>query len=139
MDRINKNRLIAEFMGNSAEGWNYWYFRLTKNWEIEVPESLRAWLPFMSHKGYFSTTIFKPFEAKFHTSWDWLMPVVEKIEDLQDGEGGDAIRSHLYDFEVRRISCMVHGADIEVSDASSKIEAVYQAVVEFIIWYNQNK
>ena len=25
---------------------------------------------------------YKLYELKFHTSWDWLMPVIEKIQDL---------------------------------------------------------
>ena len=26
-------------------------------------------------------SIYKPSEYKYHTSWDWLMPVIEKIQD----------------------------------------------------------
>ena len=30
--------------------------------------------------------LYSEMELKYHKSWDWLMPVVEKIEDLYDGE-----------------------------------------------------
>ena len=31
--------------------------------------------------------VFHPDDMQFHTSWDWLMPVVEKIESLRDPTG----------------------------------------------------
>jgi hypothetical protein len=76
---------------------------------------------------------------RYHELWDWLMPVVDKIEDIQDGEDGDAIRFHYYDFEIRHITCKIHGTNIEILDADSKIDAVYQAVIQFIEFYNDQK
>jgi hypothetical protein len=74
-------------------------------------------------------------DLKYNTSWDWLMPVVEKIENLEDGE---------YMFEIcgRRsgISIMVnHNSDDNVTivefharNSNSKMEAIWLSVVEFI-------
>jgi hypothetical protein len=63
--------------------------------------------------------------------WDWLMPVVEKIETLEHtvliGREYCEIKHQNY-----RIK---HGS----SCSSSKIESVHQAVVEFIKWYNTNQ
>lgn len=73
-------------------------------------------------------------KLKFHTSWDWLMPVVEKIESLGN-----------YGVEIRHFSCSIYELSFDPSDLNiesnfdSKIEAVYNAVVQFIQWYNQNK
>jgi len=53
-------------------------------------------------------------DMKFHSSWDWLMPVVEKIEPLSSGEFS------LHDF------------------VSADIKAIWASCVIFIKWYNKN-
>jgi hypothetical protein len=69
----------------------------------------------------------------YHTSWDWLMPVVEKIEGIGD-----------YHVSIGMFSCYVsEGVFIDEwvhieSDSDSKIKAVWLAVIEFIKWHNQN-
>lgn len=72
----------------------------------------------------------------YHKDWNRLMPVIEKIESL----GYDTrIRTHL---PVKHL-CSVndeHGNPDICEVSSSKIEAVWLAVVKFIKWYNdQNK
>jgi hypothetical protein len=72
----------------------------------------------------------------YHTSWDWLMPVVEKIESLgYDSRimGNNSDGGFLCDF--------VDGDNNEAAcktNYTSKLEAVYAAVVAFIQWYNNN-
>ena len=69
----------------------------------------------------------------YHEDWNMLMPVVEKIEALG------------YIFAIvcneAGITCSrssgLERPDINLK-AESKLEAVYQAVVQFIQWYNQN-
>ncbi len=59
-------------------------------------------------------------EMEHHSSWDWLMPVVNKIEDyLSDNVG----KLGYFD------ECL----------SSNDLEVRYQAVVEFINEYNKNK
>jgi hypothetical protein len=64
-------------------------------------------------------SIYKPSEYKYHTSWDWLIPVIEKIQDkyLENPEldywGFDEIRL-----------------------AVPNIQQVHYLVVEFIKEYN---
>lgn len=76
-------------------------------------------------------------QLKYHTSWAWLMPVVEKIENKTDfiviisgdccqiescyGENSEKFNPFLID-----------------EPAASKIQATYQAVVQFIKWFNSN-
>lgn len=60
---------------------------------------------------------------KFNTDWNWLMQVVEKIESL------DIYYSKYIDYN----SSMFTSGKIELS---TKIEAVYNACVEFVKWYN---
>lgn len=67
----------------------------------------------------------------YHSRWDWLMPVVEKIESLG------------YIFDIWKTTCEWYkpfeaNYAIEHS-AKTKIEAVYKAVIEFIKYYNKNQ
>lgn len=66
-----------------------------------------------------------PDEFLYHTDWDWLMPVVEKIES-QLPEGFNVI------IELR--NCLITGPEYHIEGYSghSKIEAVYQAVLKYI-------
>lgn len=77
-------------------------------------------------------------DLEYNSSWDWLMPVVEKIERTNNGTDDNY-------FNVT-IGC---GFDCTIFDAhheliintceQTKIKTVYKAVVEFIEWYNKNK
>ena len=69
-------------------------------------------------------------EYPINIDFNWLMPVVEKIESL--GHGVTVYRKgcHINDIGLRSTNGFNH---------SSKIEQTYKAVVEFIKWYNQNK
>jgi hypothetical protein len=115
------NELIAEFMGmqKTNAGW------------YDAEENLPL--------GYTTDNTFD--ELLFNKSWDWLMPVVEKIEDIQDGDIGDAIRSHLYNVEITQIFCEITechtSKQIAFVDEEKKITSAYLAVVEFIKWYNK--
>lgn len=70
-------------------------------------------------------------ELRYDSSWEWLMPVVEKIES----ECGASV-------EIRQGYCgIIHHRTREwqTSHMGSKIESTYKAVVQFIQWYTQNK
>lgn len=69
---------------------------------------------------------------RYHADWNCLMEVVEKIENYNHG-------STLFIIEDER--CHVNsqnGFEID-SVGHTKKEAVYNACVEFIKWYNKNK
>ena len=65
-------------------------------------------------------------EMLFHTDWNWLMEVVEKIE------------SKGFDVHINTCVCRITDVgedrfeDIETFNSNSKLQAVYQAVLEFI-------
>lgn len=65
-------------------------------------------------------------DLKYHTSWDWIMPVVEKMNK----EISDLYKS-IYILEQK---CCFW--DLKITD---DIKTVYKSVVEFIKWYNGNK
>ena len=88
---------------------------------------------------------------KYHESWDWLMPVVERIENL--GVSTDihyyaAINLQELGIGICKTSIgnkhnslfLGYKLDYDSSSLSeSKIEAVYNSVLKFICWYNENK
>ena len=113
------NKLIAEFMGKH-EGYDFRIFN-TGTWEFQTPENMRTILPYKFTSGankqeYFSTTIFKGYETKFHTSWDWLMPVVQKILVLKNTYGQE--RQKVF------------------KAITPDIRITYTAVIAFIEWHN---
>ena len=94
---MQDNKLIAEFMG----------------WDIESPTTL----PSNLHLSNLELDNNEVLEYKFHTSWDWLMPVVEKIFALAVADENIEL---FYDVQTH------------IPDKT----ATYNAVVEFIKEYN---
>jgi hypothetical protein len=71
-------------------------------------------------------------QLPYRTNWNWLIPVVEKIESL----GG---RTAILFSPNRHNICTISERDhtmLAQKESQTKIEAVYKAVVEFIRWYN---
>ncbi len=67
----------------------------------------------------------------FHKSWDWLMPVVEKIEALNNA----------WEIDIYRNNCEIFMAPVfNIDDVTftskTKLEATYKAIIEFIKWYS---
>jgi hypothetical protein len=148
MNTTEGNKLIAEFMG-------------AKTNKTAVHEEVRKtlqntdfWIPLIG--------IVKQDNLKYHSSWDWLMPVVEKIEKLPvnwkisqfkaDGWTKNGKNDHWYEVRIQGNSCDIYEsmAMVDIREISlphndpyfkftDKIYAVWLAVVEFINWYNQNK
>lgn len=72
---------------------------------------------------------------KYNSSWNWLMPVVEKINS--SGE---------YDVIIFKTTCHINDPDAilfettyETSKKGSLIMDVWEVIVEFIQWYNNQK
>lgn len=78
-------------------------------------------------------------EHQFATSWDWLMPVVEKIEALYDDGLVFYIKDTRAYIEVDTQMSMIFEIDMHECYSGSfktKIEAVYSTVIKFITWHN---
>ena len=76
----------------------------------------------------------------FHSSWDWLMLAVNKIESLgyytnadMDFTGKDN-ETIMHFFRVYKNG--YHGINVGFGKSKSKLESVYTAIIEFIKWYN---
>lgn len=88
-----------------------------------------------------------PSEMKFHSSWDWLMPVIEKIaqhtyESYNESNGYKDIIVHdrayprtfgMIDNEGK---WMVRINRQHLEQENTLIEAAYKSVIEFIKWFN---
>ena len=131
MNIQEKNKLIAEFMGvfnNIREtediySWNDApFFYTIENSEKKVIENISKYV-------------------KYLYSWDWLMPVVYKIEDLGYRV---TIDTHYVIIELNNIYVEEDDTEddilVEGDMRKIRIHFVYEACVKFIKWYNeQNK
>ena len=117
LEIINGNKLIADFMGLSY-CTKYQYEGLYKNYEH-------------------NDRICNYNELKYHSDWNWLIEVVKKIEELNN---------NIYQVDILQEGCKIsirckQFIDKTVSklpDNTTKINAVWLAIVEFIKWYNEN-
>lgn len=119
---IQNNILIAEFMG----------CKKLDNGKYEVDEH-----PYEEHwQG--NECDYAPEYMCYDARWEWIMPVVEKIESLKE----DFINGNLL------LESIGNHAKFIIDDGTriftdniggSKLEAIYNAVVQFINWYNENK
>ena len=122
METIEGNKLIAEFMGAECETDDF--DRVTNEYDLFGAGLLPDISGFDPDAKHFYT----PDQMKFHESWDWLMPVVEKIHNLYDLEG---CPPEIYEIEEFLL--------IRDELCTGRIETSFHAVVEFIKWYNQNR
>jgi hypothetical protein len=108
----NNNKLIAEFME----------FQYTSIGWYDSEESLNL-------KG---DNTFD--ELKFHTDWNWLMPVIDKIESM--GYWVDYTKGDVFIYD-DNYNLVIPNPMHENED--TKLSIHYKEVVEFINWYNKKK
>lgn len=120
---IEGNKLIAEFMGAEFDMGHYHVTDSYTKPDGEKVFKYQQGTAFYdvgqepsSQKGGYPITI-----IKYHTSWDWLMPVAKKVIETYTG-GMDVYSLYVSD-----------------SLRTAIIEEVWASVVEFIKWYNENK
>jgi len=128
MGNLENNKLIAEFMG-WTEGIDEggMFGKPCKAWRNT--DNLDNLLGYCD--GYVRIG-----SEKFHSSWDWLMPVVERISKILDSEDSplDAL------FEEENEEAMDYYVEFnEVSLLDLNITDLYNTIVEFIKWYNKTK
>jgi Tfp pilus assembly protein PilZ len=64
--------------------------------------------------------------AKYHSSWDWLMPVIEKITDM---------KIYYSDYKAETSSLFDDGG---IFINTKFISSTWEDVIAFIEWYNAN-
>tara|TARA_R110002020_G_scaffold188551_1_gene387276 strand:- start:1400 stop:1747 length:348 start_codon:yes stop_codon:yes gene_type:complete len=115
MNTQENNKLIAEFMG----------FQKTNIGWYDFQDSLPEYAHILNGGNTFDT-------LQFEVSWDWLMPVIEKIES-----------DERYDVDILQYGTRITNNQKEIvnniADISfdKKIDHTYQAVVEFINQYKK--
>ena len=126
-----KNRMIAKFMGFEDEsrfigGHNV--MRRKTIWKFGCQQ----------YESYNYD------DLKYHISWDWLMPVVEKIESLEY-----SVEKNLQRIDGDFQCLITKGNDILFQEFAVKsiesghwehvLKAMHYLVVEFINFYNEQK
>jgi hypothetical protein len=124
MNRLESNKLLAEFMGVfdkilSTQNIHSWsdapFYYTTENSKEKVIENISNYV-------------------KYDTDWNWLMQVVEKIENYNE------FANVLFAPQGCAIDVYIENGFAFSNDCNTKIEAVYNACVEFVKWFNnQNK
>ena len=120
------NKLIAKFMGWERDDFSLDGYIIPKNWNSH-------------HDLCQDFDSLSPKDMMFHNSWDWLMPVVDKIEDtcstnLHKYSANQMIKEK-YTFEILSYSNNFGNTTY----GKNKLQVIYKGVVEFIKWYNKIK
>ena len=111
---MKDNKLIAEFWGMVLGDDGTMYYDDAENFFPPTPTD----------------------KLKFHISWDWLMPVVEKIEctTIDNNDNSD----NFFNVMIEVFECNINGGNICICEnGNTKLEATYKAVVEFIKQHNK--
>lgn len=116
---LEGNKLIAEFMGEEV-------LQINKGDLYPVI------------KGEFGLK-----QTRYHASWDWLMPVVEKVSKIKciwhDPEPSISDTYYPRTFGMLNAETgnpMVRLNSTQIFDAKTLIEATWLSIVDFIKWYN---
>lgn len=123
METIEYNKMIAEFMGLKKT-------RIARG----IPD-MHYRHKFCTH-GFYSTQ--HENSLLFHSSWDWLMPVVEKIETELDEEYRIVILENecsIFRKTIDKKLQIIFECIVEKQE-TSKIYAVWLAIIEFIKLHN---
>ena len=130
---IEGNKLIAEFMGAK------WLFQDDAiyhryGWFYELDNTPTKWTSLWHDNEH----------LQYHSSWDWLMPVVEKINALQVPEDSRGVVTYVVTIEPGYCVISAGGEGIvseeQAFDSGEPLIAtVYRAVINFIKQHNSQK
>ena len=126
-DIIENNKLIAEFLG-----WE------KSEMKLFVPTVSTVYRTIEYYNGEKVVGSFThPSSMKFHKSWDWLMPIVEKVESMK------------YVVTITQNICTIKASVMgdttlitrqtgNYSTPDTKIYNTWLALIDFIKWYKEN-
>lgn len=134
------NKLIAEFMGFNKVRVGYFGDSSETKWQRDN----KKWLEKneIESVGTYIVNIKKNKciewgDVSYHKSFDWLIPVVDKIRD------NNCLISIRFNRQMNTtnttIACFEDKWKKDLEFNGVGIESTYKAVIEFIKWYNQNK
>ena len=120
--KIENNKLIAEFMGHTPMTMNEYHNR-----DNCLNDDNILWIDEQCY---------------YDSKWDWLMPVVEKIEEIALEEVKGSYKIHRYRIDTSYCQCNIVDTktdEIIIENDAPKLTAIYLSVVEFIKLNNKNK
>ena len=138
------NKLIAEFMG----------YTIVNN-DVLIPLEKDSWFyetyAFTQNRGtmYFGIPFYRVAveDISYHKSWDWLMPAVDKIVNIELKISPRIHRMYFNTFRCRKSNsteCIykirLHSdfKDVEFKDESNcEIDSTYKVILQFINWYKK--
>jgi len=128
METIEGNKLIAEFMKPQH------YDKRRKDFPFPFPVIEIVPAEHLMGYGHVPEGEIKHFHGgpdmmKYHSSWDWLMPVVEKISKDY---------SWYCSNESGKWQIIIDIASINIV-AEDLFEVTYKVCIDFIEWYNKQK
>lgn len=129
---IEMNRTICEFMG--------WEFKKDPKFEyMAYFEGRQMWCDNLQGV---NKVLLEGF--KYHEDWNKLMPVVEKIESIENKRFGvciDVLDTMIMDYKVDydEGEKILVQTDIYPDNGDTKIAITHAAVYQFIQWLNQQK
>ena len=106
---MKENKLISEFMGMNYGDPN------DNSVMIQMTPQGNEVVPINS--------------MEYHSSWDWLMPVVEKINN-----------TGRFEVNIGYGHCYISDGEDKLTlslQGKSTFNAIYKSVIEFIKWYNE--
>lgn len=142
---VESNVLIAKFMGyeyvpnngcNTPGFWNSTSTEETRSLNYTIAKKLTSTAYLARHHR----------DLLYFNSWDWLMPVVAKIEDTKMAHhktGPFSVNMYLkccnieYDIQHAVAFPEIPFRDISYEE-DTKLLSTYKAIVYFIEWYNKN-
>lgn len=122
------NALIAEFMG----------CRKNKDGTYDVEAFYYS--PAYTSSSLYDTCEYTPENMKYASSWEWLMPVVQKIESLpivdEVNFQWESVSKKYY-FNI--LPAYNNSFPNIYEEGVNKIQVAFNLIIKFINWYNQNK
>lgn len=139
---MESNKLIAQFMGvkptmESPDVYSYKdgvFFMVREDTPEKVMEAIADY-------------------AKYHTSWDWLMPVLDEIEKKGANIVITTNFNPFHKMTFHQVTISIESGEMSDSgkvfwgegfkykkhsnSSGSKLTEVYNSVINFIEWYNQ--
>ena len=110
---MENNTLIVEFMGNPTI---FNPIHDTTLYQVKEQGNMAYYLD----------------ELQYHNSWDWLIPVIEKIDD-------ELLENPKLDCSEKIKDITIKNDFMDIRYKFANMEEVYHAVIEFIKDYNNGK
>lgn len=126
---INSNKIIASFMGYHYVTGSGWILSKYSSKDVIPAHKLK-----MNSNDILAR---HHYNLRYYNEWNWLMRVIEKIDEL--GYETNIFCHNNWKDPKRCIILKYDCTEISSVCGDNKINVTYEAVIEFIKWYNKQK